>query len=64
MASVREVERALRNNGFVLSTISRHGSVYCHHDGRRTVIGRHYRGGTIPAGTLGAIRRQTGIRFQ
>lgn len=58
----RDVRRALRDNGFEhLRTKGSH-EVWEHPDGRRVVLagaGKDNR--DIPAGTLKAIREQTGI---
>ncbi|MGH2859693.1 MAG: type II toxin-antitoxin system HicA family toxin [Solirubrobacteraceae bacterium] len=58
----RDVRRALRNNGFRhLRTTGSH-EVWEHADGRRVVLagaGKDNR--DVPAGTLKAIRQQTGI---
>jgi len=58
-----EVVRELKAAGFVLvrQNATSH-AVYRHPDGRQTTISMHR--GDIKAGTLGSIRRQTGLPFR
>ena len=58
----RDVRRALRNNGFVHRRTKGSHEFFEHPDGRQVVLaggGKDNR--EVPAGTLKAIREQTGI---
>lgn len=59
------VIKTLRKAGFVKNNkmSNSHGDYYMHSDGRTTTIGRHYKNGVIPNGTMAAIKRQTGLLF-
>jgi predicted RNA binding protein YcfA (HicA-like mRNA interferase family) len=58
----RQVRRILASHGFVLVRITGSHEVWRHPDGRSTVVaagGKH--GRDVSTGTLGNIRRSTGI---
>ena len=62
---VIEIITVLQSNGFkkLKNKKNGHGDVYMHSDGRRTIISKHSKNGTLPIKTLSAIQKQTGINF-
>ncbi|HEX5369449.1 MAG TPA: type II toxin-antitoxin system HicA family toxin [Dehalococcoidia bacterium] len=57
---VRQLERALRRDGFELRRQTRTGSrMYVSRDGRTTTIHFHHASDTLPPGTLGSVLEAT-----
>lgn len=61
----REVRKKLLDEGFVEHKGRGKGDhrLYIHPDGRRTTLDYGGGGKDVPKGTLGAIKRQTGVDF-
>lgn len=57
---VRDLERALRRDGFILRRQTRAGSrCYVHPDGRKTVVHYHHGGDTLTRKTLASLLAAT-----
>jgi predicted RNA binding protein YcfA (HicA-like mRNA interferase family) len=57
--SVRNLERALLRDGFLLRRQKGNGRFYAHPDGRLTDIHYHHANDTLPRGTLASVLAAT-----
>ena len=57
--SVRDWERALRRDGFLLKRKTGNSRFYAHPDGRLTDIHYHHGSDTLPRGTLASVLAAT-----